>query len=250
MPRIDHVSIGARNIYEGAARLRDETGLDTYDGGWFPAMGIGQRQVPLGNDSFIEIESVIDHDAASGHFFGRWFEAVLADAGREDRFMGWVIAVESMEELDSIARRLGLPIATTSGDAIPGSTVAGEDGWDKRRLHGETSGPNHAVPDDRHHGWPRGLPTFMVWPEESHHPDALPEARSVDHRVQPQGIAWVEVGDASLTRPWLGALGDQLDVRFVDRPAGLYAVGIRTDRDDIVIRREPAPISLGGHYAP
>jgi hypothetical protein len=251
MPRIDHVCIATRNIFEGAERLRDETGLDTYDSGWFPGMGIGQRNVPLGNESYIEFMSVIDREQALEHFYAKWYEAVLADANRDDRFMGWVIAVDSMDDLKAIASEMGMPIATTGGEGIPGQTMTGEPTWDRRRPSGETNGPNHAVPDDRHHGWPRGLPNFMVWPPESNHPDSVPEARAVRHRGrQPKGIAWVEVGDEALTREWLGPIGDQLDVRYVDGPAGLYAVGIRTDGEDIVIRREPAPLRLNVHYTP
>jgi hypothetical protein len=250
MPRIDHVAIATRNIYEGSARLRDETGLDTYDSGWFPGMGIGQRNVPLGGNSYIEFMSVIDRDQAMQHFYGKWYQAVLDDAGREDRFMGWVIAVDSMDELRAIAGEMGMPIATTSGVAIPGVTVAGEDAWDRRRPNGETNGPNHAVPDDRHHGWPRGLPNFMVWDEGSQHPDTVPEASLARHRVQPRGIQWVEVGDPALTREWLGPIGDRLDVRYVDGPAGLYAIGIKTDDGEIVVRRKPAPLAMSVHYTP
>ncbi|MCZ7536247.1 MAG: VOC family protein [Acidimicrobiia bacterium] len=60
MLRIDHFCIGSRHLYEGAERFRAETGLDSYDGGWFPGMGVGQRIVPLGDLCYIEIESVID----------------------------------------------------------------------------------------------------------------------------------------------------------------------------------------------
>jgi hypothetical protein len=244
--RIDHVCIGARNIYDGFERLRDETGFDAYDGGWNPGMGVGQRIVPLGAKTYIEVNSVVDRDMALGHFHGRWYEAVLSDAGREDRFMGWVIAVDSKAELDAISDRLGLEIAH-EGKRVDGKETA----WKRRRPNGQ-SHRNENVPDDRHHGWPRGLPMFMNWPGESEgdHPDLIPEALAVEHRAQPRGIAWVEVGDEALTRDWLGPAVEDIDVRFVDGPAGLYGMGVRTDDGEVVIRRKPVPLSMGAHWNP
>jgi hypothetical protein len=251
-PRIDHFSLGARNIYEGADRLRTETGLDSYDSGWMPGMGVAHRTVPLGEQTYIEIESVIDYETAIKHFFGKWFEAVLADAKRADRFMGWVIAVDTLDELQAIADRIGYPIAP-NGATVPGDG-SGEEleaTWDRRMLGGHSRHFADNVPNDREHRWPRGLPMFMVWNDKyTDHPDTIPEASSVKHRVHPRGIAWVEVGDESLTRPWLGPEGEALDIRYVDRPAGLYAVGIRSDEGEIVIRRDPAPVSLAVHYQP
>ena len=247
MPRIDHVCIGARNLYEGFERLRDETGLDCYDGGWNPGMGIAQRIVPLGARTYIEINSPIDHEMALRHFYARWYVAVLSAAGGEDRFMGWVIAVDTKENLREIGDRLGLEIAG-EGKWIDGKEYA----WKRRRPNGQ-SHTNENVPDDRHHAWPRGLPMFMLWPDEAagDHPDTIPEAAAVRHRgVAPKGIAWVEVGDEKLTREWLGPLAGELDVRYVDGPAGLYGMGVATDAGEIVIRRKPVPLELGHHYSP
>jgi hypothetical protein len=245
--RIDHACIGARNIYDGFERLRDETGFDSYDGGWNPGMGVGQRIVPLGSKTYIEINSVVDRDMALTHFHGRWYEAVLSDAEREDRFMGWVIATDSIDELNAIGERLGLEIAH-EGKWVDGKETA----WKRRRPNGK-SHRNENVPDDRHHGWPRGLPMFMHWPAENQgdHPDLIPEALGVAHRgPTPRGIAWVEVGDEKLTRQWLGPVIDDLDVRFVDGPAGLYALAVSTDAGEVVIRRKPAPLKFAASYNP
>jgi hypothetical protein len=245
MPRIDHFSLGCRNIYEGCERLRDATGLDNYDSGWMPGMGVAHRTVPLGQHTYIEVESVIDYDAASRHFFGQWFESVLADAGREDRLMGWVIAVDTPEELQEIADRIDLPVADNG--AWDGDL---EMTWDRLMPDGRKHKASN-VPDDRHHGWPRGLPMFMRWEDKEHdHPDTIRDATTVKHRVKPDGISWVEVGDEVTTRAWLGPLADQLDVRYVDGPAGLYGVGIASDSGDIVIRAKPVPLHLGTRYNP
>jgi hypothetical protein len=245
--RIDHACIGARNIYDGFERLRDETGFDSYDGGWNPGMGVGQRIVPLGAKTYIEINSVVDRDMALTHFHGRWYEAVMSDAGRKDRFMGWVIATDSMDELNAIGERLGLEVAH-EGKWVDGKETA----WKRRRPNGK-SHRNQNVPDDRHHGWPRGLPMFMHWPGENEgdHPDLIPEAQAVEHRgAAPRGIAWVEVGDEKLTRDWLGPVIEDLDVRFVDGPAGLYALGVATEAGEVVIRRTPVPLKFAASYQP
>jgi hypothetical protein len=242
---IDHVCIATRNLYQGADNLREETGLDTYDAGWFTGRGMAQRVAPLGRFTFIEINSVIDLDEAKRHFYSKWYEAVLSDAGREDRFIGFEIAVDTVDELQAIADRLNLSIASAGehhGDV--------EVSWDHRLPSGRRL-DNLNVPNDRNHQWPHGRPMFMLWKDKAGgHPDTIPEAATVAHRVHPSGIAWVEVGDEALTRPWVGPEGDQLDIRYVDAPAGLYAVGIRTDNGEIVVRRKPAPLSLSHHYTP
>lgn len=246
MHRIDHVCIGARNQYEAADRLRDEHGLLAYDGGWNPSVGMAQRIVPLGRHTYLEVNSIIDRDRAAHHFWGTWYLAVLDDAAGADRFMGWVIAVDSMDELHAIADRIGLEIGAE------GKWENGREMTWKRRLPSGHSHRNENVPDDRHHVWPRGLPMFMHWPGESDgdHPDSIAEARAVVQPSQPDGIAWVEVGDEALTREWLGPAINDMDVRFVDGPAGLYAVGIRSGDSEIVVRRPPVPLSLSSNFKP
>jgi hypothetical protein len=92
---------------------------------------------------------------------------------------------------------------------------------------------------------------FMHWPDETaDHPDTIAEAGTVTHGAQPDGIAWLEVGGEAAVREWLGPALADMDVRFVDRPAGLYAVGIRTEGSEIVIRRLPVPLSMARHYNP
>jgi hypothetical protein len=223
MLRIDHFCVGVRHLYEGASRLRAQTGLDPYDGGWFHDIGLAQRTVPLGNDCYMEIESVICHPWAVEHRFGRWFESVISQPG--DHFMGLVLAVDSLEELEAAAKRMGTTVARTWGRVRPD---------DQRNM-----AYNTALPDQ--HPWPRGLPVVMYWPDMSQHPDRIPQAATVNHRVTPKGIASVEVGGQAELRKWLGPEVDSLPVRYVDAPPGLRAVGIATDGDEIVLRLAPAP---------
>jgi len=226
MHRIDHFCIGVEHLYEGQFRLRDETGLDAYDGGWFKDIGVAQRTVPLGNDCYIEVESVISHAMAASHPFGRWNEAVLATGG--DHLWGWVIAVDSLSELEEVGRRIKQPVQRT---------------WGRIRPDGQRN-KGYATPFGKDHAWPRGLPLWQFWEDMEDHPDRIALAKSVNHRVRPRGIAWVEVGDEKGTRQWLGPEASSMDVRYVDGPPGLYGVGIATDEGEIVIRRPPVPTDL------
>ena len=63
---INHFSLGARNAFESAARLRKETGLSFWTGEW--VRDISCHMVPLGNgpqgkDAFIEIQCFVDAHA-------------------------------------------------------------------------------------------------------------------------------------------------------------------------------------------
>src|SRR4029078_2764667 len=63
---INHFSLGARNSFESAARLRRETGLGFWTGEWL--RDICCHMVPLGNgphgkDAFIEIQCSVDAHA-------------------------------------------------------------------------------------------------------------------------------------------------------------------------------------------
>src|SRR5438874_2737850 len=63
---INHFSLGARNAFESAARLRKETGLGFWTGEW--VRDISCHMVPLGNDrrgkdAFIEIQCSVDAHA-------------------------------------------------------------------------------------------------------------------------------------------------------------------------------------------
>jgi hypothetical protein len=239
---IDHFAIGAKHIYEGAIRLRDETGLESYDGGFFPGMGVAQRPVPLGRHTYIEIESVIEKDMARDHFFGRWFDDVLTAA--DGCFMGWVIKVGTMDEMRELAARFGTeikPIPKTGGMAA----------WGRTLPSGYRHGTPIMTPDAANHPWPRGLPGFIYWPDLDDMPDTIPEAKAVVHRGPiPDGIAWMELGDEALTREFIGPGSYDMDLRFIDAPAGLYAVGINSDQGEIVIRRDPVPLELAADFTP
>jgi hypothetical protein len=218
MIELDHVSLGVRNLYEGAHRLRDESGLDNYEGGWFPVGGLANRIVPLPGDVYIEIESNID--AADTHPLTDWFRTSTRDT---DAWMFWCLRATTMGEMEAIAERFGSKVAR----AEPG----------RIRPNGEhvcwTMTPSPPT------CWGEGLPNWYYWEDMSGHPSRRP----VEHRRRLTGVAWLEVGgDPAVMERHIGVEAMAgLPLRFVDAPGGLYALAIETaDGDEVVVRRPTA----------
>jgi hypothetical protein len=224
MYELDHFSLGVRNLYEGCHRLREETGLDNYDGGWFRGVGIGNRIIPLPSDTFIEVESIIDHfepaDGPAG-WVKRWFEDTLKDG--EDHWMFWCLRTKTLEELEDVARRFGTTVATVEGRIRPTGYIGSM-----------TLTPNIDS------AFARGLPNWYYTPDFSLHGA---REQIVEHRQPLREIAWLEVGgDPRELEEHVGTeTFDSLPLRFVERPAGLYGVGLTTvDGEEIAIRKESA----------
>ncbi len=84
--------------------------------------------------------------------------------------------------------------------------------------------------------WKAGVPNFFWFENMELHPSRIEEGQR--HRVEPKGIAWMEVGgDPEHMRAWLGDDNDIFPkLRFVDREPGLYAFAVKTDGGEIVVR--------------
>lgn len=226
MAEISHVCLGAQNVYEAAHRLREETGLASYDGGWFTA-GMAVRFVPLGNRQFLEIESLIDPRMAArsraAEYFGD-FPAYLERAtAAGDALIGWCVRVDDMDEMCRLAARLGHDVGPLRGSSIRP---------DGRQRHG------HAFPPSSW-SWPRGLPTFVHYPDPADHASA----GTADHRVAPAGVAWLELGgDEREIGAWLGPEGAHLPLRFAGGAPGIRALAVATPGGELIIRRHAAPV--------
>ena len=217
--RIDHIALGVQNLFEGAERLRAETGFGDAEGGWFPGIGAANRIVPLGSRQYLEVESVVDAFAAE-RTGGRWFRDQLR-AG--DVFLGWCAGVDDREELDGYAEWFGAPVDETA-------TRVNADG----SVRGSPRVPS--APD----AWRRGLPNVFRMDPATH-----PAGSDVRHTREPGGIAWMEVGGAERDmRAWLGSGVDDLPLRYNHRPHGVYAVAVHIADEDgasreLVVRRRP-----------
>jgi hypothetical protein len=214
MLAIDHISLGTRNLYEGTERLCRETGLGQYEGGWFPGLGIANRIVPLGLDQYIEVESVIDAYSPQHSLTDRWFYDQISSG---DVYIGWCLRVDTLEELEDHAERMGTEIIQTGL---------------RQRPDGSLSAP--ARTPDTVYCWQRGLPNIFHIADMSTHPARQP----CEQPAAPQGIAWMEVGGTQQDMiGWLGEEAKNLPLTYNGERPGLYAVAINAPDGEIVIRR-------------
>jgi hypothetical protein len=207
MLRIDHVVLAVRDLDAAGTRIVNEVGLGSVPGGRHRGWGTGNRIVPLGRE-YVELLAVVDPIESESSPIGRW----ISNASRSaDRFAAWCVSTDEIEE---VAERLGLAVARGSRSLSDGRTLRWRSvGFDRVAEH----------PD---------LPFFISWdgPPELH-----PGRAQAQHRVEPNGIAWIEVaGDAGRLQGWLKD-GD-LPIRVVSGDPGVRAVGISTDRGEIVLR--------------
>lgn len=226
---LDHLTLGVRHLYAGCERLRAETGLVSIEGGWQRGVPTAHRVVPLPGDAFLNVESVIDHHAAltpPEAAFRRWFDESVEDG--EDRFMTWALRARTYDDLEGVARRFGSAVTTAEGAIRPNGVVM-----------------THAMaPGGAAHPWLRGLPNWYFYADMDSHPTRWGTG---EHRKPLHRIAWLEVGgEAPVYREHLGEeTFESLPLRFVDRPYGLYGLGIDAgDGHEIAIRRGSAASRL------
>lgn len=207
MLTIDHAVYAVRDLDEAAARFRRDLGLDSTDGGRHPGQGTANRIVPLGAD-YLELIAVVDDDEASRSVFGR----VLAE--RLVNGEGWFAVAVATDDVDAVARRLGLVVAE-GGRERPDGTV----------LRWRSAG----LDDARRAPW---LPFFIQWdvPAELH-----PGRTRAGHGVRAEGIARIEVaGEAAGLRGWLGGAG--LPIRVADGAPAIRTVVLRSAGGELPIR--------------
>lgn len=201
---IDHVIHGVVDIDAAAERLRRDHGLGTVPGGRHLG-GTTNLLVPLRPPLYLELLGVGDTSLADA----AWLAQTLN--GR-DRPIWWVLGVDDLEDT---ARRRGLPVQE--------GVMAMADGGEVRfRNAGMYRYP---------------LPFFVAYSGDRETQMRVWEERfrAARHDCLPGGFSFVEVGGGpDLLDAWLGDHG--LPVRHVPGPTGITAVGIETDRGEVVIR--------------
>lgn len=225
MIHIDHISIHAVDLYEACDRLRKETGLGFYDGGWFPENGSANKIFPIGGQNYIEVGSVTN--PAKEHAGSPMVDYMKkAMASGEDVFNGLCLGVDSMEELEALAKRHN----STIPDYHHGTRV-------------RTSGMQfHAFQTPTApECWPKGLPNWYFFTDMTLHPSGQPP-EPFPGLYRPKGLAWIEMGgtEAEMTE-WLGVPASTLPMKFNGKTKGIYAVAVDVeDGPQIVIRRKNA----------
>ncbi|MFN8108635.1 MAG: VOC family protein [Thermoleophilia bacterium] len=201
---IDHVIYGVVDIDAAAERLRREYGLGSVPGGRHLG-GTTNRIVPLKPPLYLELLGVGDTSLADA----AWLAQTLNGT---DRPIWWVLGVD---DLDESAHRRGLPVQQ-------GLMAMADGGEVKFRNAGMNRYP---------------LPFFVAYVGDQDTRMRTWERRFAEagHECVPGGFSFVEVGGGpDLMDAWLGDHG--LPVRHTGAPTGITAVGIETDRGEVVIR--------------
>jgi hypothetical protein len=205
--QIDHVVLAVPDLDGAGAMLLEEHGLGSVEGGRHTGWGTANRVVPLGGDQYLELVGVVDDTEAETNPFGSTVRASVEQGGG---LVGWCVAVDDAE---ADAERLGLGLTEGSRTRADGVTLS----WRTAGLEAALAEP-----------W---RPFFIEWriPEEGH-----PARTEASHRVEPAGIAWIELAcDLQALREWLDE--PDFDVRIGEGPPGLLTVAIATSAGEAVL---------------
>jgi hypothetical protein len=174
--RLDHVSYaaGPEGLRATAARLAERLGEHFVDGGIHPRFGTRNMVLPLCDQTYLEVVTVLDHPASDKAPFGQAVRAKSAEGGG---WLGWVVAVDDIGKIEA---RLG-------HEAVPGNRHR-PDGvelrWRQVGVMGLKSDPQ--------------LPFFVEWQTPAgQHPSV---GASGDLRLDRIEIA----GDPDRVSQWLG----------------------------------------------
>jgi hypothetical protein len=185
--RIDHVIYATADLDAAAARIERELGLTASGGGRHEGLGTHNRIVALGG-GYLELLAVVDPEEAARSDVGRGLLTQLARAG--DGLYCWVVAVD---DIDSVARRLGTAITTIRRAGF------------SARLTGLAEAMHEPF-----------LPFFIGRDPGVPDPGSGGDAG---------GITWIELaGDAARLERWLDST--RLPVRFEGGPPAVLALGI------------------------
>lgn len=204
----DHLLLAVPDLEAAGERLLAEHGLASLPGGRHDGHGTANRIVPLGPD-YLELITVVDPEEAASSLVGRWIARGLEHGGGL-----WGLNLRT-PDADAVAARLGLEVLEFVRERPDGS-----------RIRFRLVGLEGATGDER-------LPFFSehrtVGPE---HPGRQP----APHRVQPLGIAWVELGgDERRLREWIGPEVAGLDLRFAGGAPGIRRAGLATEAGEVVL---------------
>jgi len=174
--QLDHVVIAVADLAAAAEEIEARHGLGSVDGGRHPGWGTANRIVPLG-ETYLELVAVVDAAEAARSPFGSW----VAGARSGLAPLGWAVRTR---ELDAVARRLGLTIASGSRAAAGGRLLR----WRVAGIERSAAEPS--------------LPFFIEWGHET----PFPGHAAAAHGAGSPRIAQLRLtGDADRVAAWLGA---------------------------------------------
>ena len=174
--RLDHLSYaaGPDGLAGTARRIGEQLGTAFIDGGVHPRFGTRNMILPLAGRTYLEVVEVLDHPASDKAAFG---QAVRARSALGGGWLGWVVAVDDIREIE---RRLGRESSPGNRHLPDGTNLS----WKQIGVNGLISDPQ--------------LPFFIEW--ES--PAQLHPSFGADERFS---LASLEIGgDPSRVSEWLG----------------------------------------------
>lgn len=193
--KLDHITVVARTLDEGAAHIQDMLGIDMPLGGAHPAMGTHNRLLSLGETSFLELIAVDPQASAPGH--PRWFNL--------DHFDGspvlgtWVLGTDD--------------IAATVLEAHPDSGAAA------RITRGDLSWLI-SIPKDGSMPLDGAFPTLIEWPDGPH-----PASRMTDLGCRLRSLTVSHPEAASIE----ALIGDRIDRTCVAIREGVTAMTVEIE---------------------
>jgi hypothetical protein len=203
---LDHVLLAVTDLDEAGRTIEAGFGVRSVAGGRHPGFGTANRIVPLGS-AYLELVAVADPVEAAASVFGRWVAG--ADAGRP---MGWAVRTD---DLDGVARRLGLAVS-------PGSRAAP----DGRLLAWRTAGLERAAAEPL-------LPFFIEWGAGTPHPGGGLDGPGIERLVL--------TGAQGRLEEWLGGLPDGVEVRPGPPAVSAIVLAGRATQPIGCLENPPAP---------
>jgi len=209
MAFLDHITIAACTLDEGAAYVRRVLGVDVPFGGAHPLMATHNRLMQIGDGAFLEI---IAPDPAAKPQRPRWFglddPAMQARLAQSPQFITWVVRVPDLvAALRDVDASVGEAVRVTRGDlswllSIP---------------------PDGSMPYDGAH------PSLIQWPAGPHPSEHMVDlgCRLERFRIEhPDAVRLAAALDAILDDDRIViAPGDTVRFRATIRtPAGLRAL--------------------------
>ncbi len=220
---LDHVSISSPNLFYGAHRLRQESTLSFYDGGHFQNGDHANRIFPLGNNTYLELNGIVNAESVADPKNRPWWYEKVRTVGECFTAIGF--RVDTLEELEAIAKKKHYTIGQAPITRVwPNGYVL--------RAHSAPSAQTTSA---------KGLPNWYWFEDLPMHPSGQPPV-SWPNITRPDGFAWIEVGGTEKQMyDWLEMPAGSVPFKFNGKPPGLYAVGVKTMKGgEIVIRRPSA----------
>lgn len=204
--RLDHVSYAAEpdGMVATAERMSTLLGEPFSNGGAHPRFGTRNMVLPLRGGQYLEVVEVLDHPASDKVPFG---QAVRARSAAGGGWLGWVIAVDEIGELED---RLGRPAVQGNRRRPDGYDLR----WKQLGVQGLQSDPQ--------------LPFIVQWEV----PAAAHPSASATGQL---GLASLQIaGSREQVEEWLGApvadvLGDvQVEWAVGQDQPGIIAATVST----------------------